>query len=1193
MVQLPGLLDLLRAHPTYRDLLARLRDQKHGGDLGVLRAARPYVLAVLSRDWNAPVIYITARVDRAYNVSEQLPAWLDDSNPVSRFAEPTPLFYERAPWGETALRNRIEALAALMPPDDSQSTETNPLVVASARAVMQRTMPVHQFRQGQLALETGQRHVMDKLLAQMLQLGYEPESMVIEAGKFSRRGGIIDIYPTVADAPLRIEFFDDEIDSLRHFDPETQRSLDPVKRVLIPPAREVLPAEATGVAAHLQEFFAAQPADDMTSAAADAISLSNGTAFPFLEFYLPYVYPNPISLLDYAPDDALIVIEDWAKLRDTIAGIESAGEKSRAEKIAAGELPADYPLPYLSWEMLNDALAERYTLRLGHSDDSARELDVGASTRTRQAVSLQANGSNFRAIFAPENRFGGQLRPMLTHLRQLRNTGDRAVVVTTQAARLTELWHEQEAAIAQRADDIFEAPERKSLIFVEGALREGWRLRLGDGEFHLLTDAEIFGWNRPEPRRRKSAKRKHTPALRHTDLQDGDFVVHMDYGVGRFAGIRRRTLSGVAREYLVVEYAGTDTLFVPIHQADRLTKYVGADDKPPTLSKLGQQDWIRIKSKARQSVEDEARQLLELYARRASAPGFSFAPDTPWQHELEASFPYVETEDQLKAVRDVKVDMERAHPMDRLICGDVGYGKTEVALRAAFKAVMSGKQVAVLAPTTILAQQHYETFSQRLAAFPVKVEALSRFRAKAEQNRIIPQVSNGEIDVIIGTHRLLSNDVQFKDLGLIVIDEEQRFGVKHKEHFKSLRAQVDVLTLTATPIPRTLYMSLTGVRDISMIHTPPDERLPVITHVGTFDDRLVRAAILRELERGGQVFFVHNRVNSIETARENLEEIVPEARLVVGHGQMDERLLAAVMEQFGRGEFDILVSTSIIESGLDIPTANTLIVDRADWFGLAQLYQIRGRVGRSAQQAYAYFFHPTENRLTGEARVRMDTLAEYTELGSGFQIAIRDLELRGAGDILSMRQTGHVAAIGLHLYTQMLGRAVRELKGKDKSTQEIPPDTISETSIVIDLPLTAYLPTDFVPEMAQRLQIYRRIGGLHQREDVAMMRAELRDRFGLLPDAVEGLLYQIDVKLLAQIAGASAVMSRDNRVEIRLPYLAEVDRQQLNAKLGADVRVTRTAVEIPQTDETWQLRLLDLLEQLAREAANARVETGL
>ncbi len=1184
-MQLTGLVDLFRDHSTYRQALHAAR-QHNGDDLGVLRAARPFVLAALTRDWPGPVIYLTARIDRAYNVSEQIPAWLGPDASVCRFAEPTPLFYERGPWGENVIRNRMETLAALMPPGDHDATASPPVVVASARALMARTLPVNQFRKATLVLKVGQRWQVDKLIDRWLKLGYESAQMVIEPGTFSRRGGILDIFPLVDEQPLRIEFFDDEIDSLRHFDPSTQRSLDKVQQAVVLPAHEALPEATPPIAQHLAAYFAALPSPeaDMTSPQADLQDLENGATFPFLEFYLPYIYPNPVSLLDYAPDDALIVVEDWAELRDTILNIEEASEKTRTERMASGLLPHDYPTPYLDWQTLEQALAGRHTLHLG-----------GSEVRDGDEEDDSAHGSEpFRGLFGPENRFGGQLKPMLSEMRQLRGKGDRVVAITTQAARLTELWQEQDASVAPRTQDVLEPPEPRSIRFVEGALREGWRLRLGDGELHLYTDAEIFGWNRPEPRRRKSARRAKAPEAQYADLREGDFVVHMDYGVGRFAGIRRRTLNDVQREYLVVEYAGTDTLFVPIHQADRLTRYVGPDDTPPTLSKLGQADWIKIKSKAKQAVEDEARELLALYAERASALRPPYSPDSPWQHELEASFPYVETEDQLKAVRAVKNDMESPHPMDRLICGDVGYGKTEVALRAAFKAVMDGKQVAVLVPTTILAEQHFDTFKQRLLPFPIQVESLSRFRTKQEQGKILDKLASGEVDIVIGTHRLLSADVLMKNPGLIIIDEEQRFGVKHKEHFKRLRAQVDILTLTATPIPRTMYMSLAGVRDISMIQTPPEERLPVITHVGPLDRRLIRQAVLRELERGGQIYYVYNRVMGIETVRERLEETVPEARTIVGHGQMDNRTLEDVMDAFGRGDYDILVSTSIVESGLDIPNANTLIIERADLLGLAQLYQLRGRVGRSTQQAYAYFFHAGANRLTEETRARMETLAEYTDLGAGYQIAMRDLELRGAGDILSTRQTGHVAAIGLHLYTQMLANAVRDLKGGKTEVAAI----VSDNGVLIDLPMPAYLPADFVPDISQRLQIYRRIGGLTTREEVETMRAELRDRFGPMPPAVEGLLYQIDVKLLAIAAGATAVLARDESAEIRLPYLVEMDRARLEALLrqrvgDENLRVTRTAVQVPLAED-WQLHLLEALGHLSQQyELSRRLATGV
>ena len=1155
MKELSGLLELLRGTGAYRELLHTLRAGARPASQGILRAARGYVLAALSQDWDAPVIYVTGRIDRSYNVSEQLPVWLGETTLIDRFAEPAASFYERAPWGEASIRARIETLSALTAPNGRL------VIVTSARALMQQTLPTALFREHQFTLRRGQRETIEHLIATWLRLGYEPASLVIQPGTFSRRGGIVDIYPPASDMPVRIDFFDDEIDTIRQFDPATQRSSAQIEQITIVPAREALPAHTPALAARLRTWFEGliPTAQDPTSPQEDMALLESGTAFPGMEHYLPHLYEGSASLLDYAPDDALIVLEDGQELRAAVAEIAQRAEETRAEKTAARVLAEDHPRPYLTWDDITAGFSQRPL------------VDFGAHQETT------ADTPGLYRLLAPESRYGGQLKTLLGDVRGLRAAGDRVVTVTVQASRLLELWREQDVLAASLSESIVEAPQPGSITLMEGALQEGFRLRSDQGDLHLLTDAEIFGWSRPEPRRRNVSRRSKAPPIATSDLREGDYVVHVDYGVGRFAGLRRRVLEGIEREYLMVEYGGTDALYVPIHQTDRLTRYVGADDSPPQISKLGQADWSRIKSKAQKAVEEEAQELLALYAARASAPGVAYSPDSPWQLEMEAAFPFIETEDQLRAVRDVKIDMEKPHPMDRLICGDVGYGKTEVAIRAAFKAVVDGKQVAVLVPTTILAQQHYETFRRRVGTFPVRVEALSRFRTRREQTAILQKLAQGEIDILIGTHRLLQSDVTFKDLGLVVIDEEQRFGVKHKEYLKSLRTQVDVLTLTATPIPRTLYMGLTGVRDISMIQTPPEERLPIITHVGTFDDRLVRQAVLREMERGGQVFVVHNRVQSIDVILDKLKRIVPEARIVVAHGQMDGRHLENVMEAFGNGEYDILLATSIIESGLDIPNANTLIVDRADWFGMAQLYQLRGRVGRSAQQAYAYFFHPADNRLTDDARTRLETLSEYVDLGSGYQIAMRDLELRGAGDILSTRQTGHVAAVGLHLYTQMLAQAVSRLKGEQSGKVA---RTLSESAIVIDLPVTAYLPPDYIPELELRLNIYRRIGGLERVEEVEIMHAELLDRFGALPMAVEGMLYQIRVKLLAEAASATAILQRNGRVDIRLPYLAQINRELLELRLGKGTRVTRTSVEIPM-DERWQETLLSILDRLA------------
>ncbi|HLA42869.1 MAG TPA: transcription-repair coupling factor, partial [Aggregatilineales bacterium] len=609
------------------------------------------------------------------------------------------------------------------------------------------------------------------------------------------------------------------------------------------------------------------------------------------------------------------------------------------------------------------------------------------------------------------------------------------------------------------------------------------------------------------------------------------------------------------------------------------SRYVGTDDHPPKFNRIGTQEWQRIRKKASDAAEEIAQELLELYAAREVANGHAFSPDTPWQHELEASFPYVETEDQLKALRDVKADMESPRPMDRLICGDVGYGKTEIALRAAFKAVMDGKQVAMLVPTTILAQQHYQTFSQRVNPFPVKVEMLSRFRTEPQQKDIIEKISRGEVDIVIGTHRLLQRDIVFKDLALVVIDEEQRFGITHKEQLKQLRNELDVLTLTATPIPRTLYMGITGIRDISIINTAPDERLPVATHVGTYDAKLIRQAILREIDRGGQVYMVHNRVHTLRNIETSLRDLVPEASFVVGHGQMDERRLEQVMAEFSTGKHDVLLSTSIIESGLDIPNANTIIVDRADWFGLADMYQLRGRVGRSATQAYAYFFHPAYNKLTDEARARLETVSEETQLGAGFSIAMRDLEIRGAGDMLGKRQSGHIAAVGFHLYTQLLSQAVRRLKKQTRSEGVSAPVNLPMT---IDLPIPTYIPREYIPEIALRIQLYRRLADLHTVEEVEEMRSELADRFGSVPRAVDGLLYQLRVKIMATYAHATSIIQEQGKIGIRLPYLGKVDRYQLQGIIGSAAKVSRTAiwVDLSENEETWMLTLLNVLEKI-------------
>ncbi|MEO1164535.1 MAG: transcription-repair coupling factor [Chloroflexota bacterium] len=1159
-MHLIGLTNLLQRDALFTTQVQNMRNNTRN-DWNIIRSARPFVLATLAHVWDAPIIYLTTTGRQAYNSAEQLPVWLANPARIFRFDEPTPMFYDRLPWDKSVIQDRIDTLQALLfaeyTPADQQ-----PIVVASARALMQRTMPVHRFRKHSQIIQVSQQHEPEVLMKSWLELGYDPVTMVVQPGTFSRRGGLLDIFPTSSDLPVRIEFGFDGVETLRTFNPSTQRTVAKVDDIRIVPAREALPESMPQLATHLEAWFKDHQSDEVTSFINDYEAMQQGNLFPHLEHYLPYVYANPVSVLDYAPDDALIVVDDIGDLENAITVLAEEAETNRDNNIKTGQLPDDFPVPYVAWETIVSDLERATTINF-------------------------ANNAEGKRIFTPNDRFGGQLRPAMRHVRQLREDAQRVVIVSQQVERMANIYQEQDATgYVPKMNELPQAPDIGEMVFVQGELSNGFTMSLGDDTLTLLTDSEIFGWQRPEPRRRKTSKGavKKLPESDYSDWHAGDFVVHVDYGIGRFQGLRTRTVEGNEREYLLVEYASNGMLFVPIHQSDRLTRYVGADDVPPKMNTIGKQDvWTRTKEKARKNAVKEAKELLAIYAKRAKASGHAYAPDTAWQRELEAAFPYVETEDQLRVIREVKKDMETPMPMDRLVCGDVGYGKTEVALRAAFKAVNDGKQVAVLVPTTVLANQHFNTFRNRMTEFPVRVEMLSRFRTKGEISRATTDIAAGKVDIVIGTHRILSDDVTFNDLGLVIIDEEQRFGVKHKSHFKKLRASVDVITLTATPIPRTLYMSMSGVRDISMLQTPPEDRLPVITHVGSFDAKLVRQAVLRELDRGGQAFVIHNRVKSIYQLKEKLEEILPEASVVVGHGQMSGKQLEAVIRDFSKGQYDILLATSIIESGIDMPNVNTLIVDRADWFGMAQLYQIRGRVGRSATQAYAYFFHAGTKKLTEEARERLETLAEYTELGSGFQVSVRDLELRGAGDILSTKQTGHVATVGLQLYTQLLQQAVRELKGDAGLLDTADTDTKQSHEserIIIDLPLPTYIPEDWIPEMALRLQLYRRIASLQTVDDIANMEAELRDRFGILPPAVEGLLYQIRIKLMAADINATAVQKPRQEILIKLPWLQSVNRTALAYELGDDIEVSRTAVELRFDEAQWQDRLMDILKQL-------------
>lgn len=1144
------LLDMIQRSPEFSQL-HDLTSQPvlTNVSLGIPRAVRTPVAAALAKEVRGPVVLVVSRTERMLMMMEEIPAWAPEIH-IFPFPVPSPLFYDMAAWGPRTIRQRIQTLAALTVDRQPGAPEEHPslhptLIIVPVRAMMTRTLAPRQFIKNSRWIKTGGTIQLEPFLRFLVENGYQTTSLVTESGQFSRRGGILDLWPPAESLPIRIELFGDEIDSMREFDPSTQRSVNRLQYFRVTPAREGLPS-------YYQEEWRDWLHEDENEQKPDD-----------LEFFLPWMNPTMSGLLDFLPKGSLILFEDKQNIEDIISDIEEHAIAYLEDQAQAEIVPADMPRPYLTLAEINDTAERHHTVDLGtFSADSP--VDILLSDH-----------------FIPGPRFGGQLRPLLEHLGERVVRHETVIIVSRQAKRLADLYAQENSTHPLR-DTLPSSLSSGDLVFIQGSLSEGWIFNSSQlGKVHLLTDAELFGWARPIARRRPVVRAK-APESDYADLRRGDIVVHIDFGIGIFNGLVERTLDNQRREFLLVEYSDGDQVYVPIHQADRITRYVGADGATPKLSRLGTQEWERVKIKAREAVEEVARDLLELYSNRNTVRGYAFSADTTWQRELESSFPYIETDDQLRAISAVKNAMEIPRPMDILICGDVGYGKTEVALRAAFKAVMDGKQVAMLVPTTVLAQQHFHTFKQRLAAFPVEVEMLSRFRSRSESAKILQKLKKNQVDIVIGTHRLLQPDVQFKDLGLLIIDEEQRFGVTHKEYLKQKRTEVDVLTMTATPIPRTLYMALTGARDILTINTPPEERLPVITHVGPYDPRLIRQAILRELDRGGQVFFVHNRVMTIKAVLRRLERLVPEAKIVIGHGQMHEAKLSNAMEAFSSGEVDVLLSTSIIESGLDIPNANTLIVDRADFFGLAQLYQLRGRVGRGAARAYAYFFrHPTV-KITDEAYTRLEIFAEHTQLGAGYSLAMRDLELRGAGDILGTRQHGHISAIGFHLYTRLLAESIRRKKSEMESTMEIPPglpQTAMPISVTIDLPLASTIPEEYVPDRQLRLQLYRRMSELRSESEIHALASELKDRFGELPVDVENLLYQLRVRMFASKADLLSISTENGQILLQLPE--SWPRERL-IDLGKDIRLSKRGLWLSRREiSNWQDRLIELILSLA------------
>ena len=990
------------------------------------------------------------------------------------------------------------------------------VIVTTSRA-LQDALPARDiFATAFHVLKQGDEVEPDAVEALLCRGGYQRVALVEVKGEFARRGDILDVYPLTADTPARLEFFGDELDAIRAFDATTQRSTEPLDAAALSPMRELLATEVS------LDFWQAQTEEllqtnatpqlvqtvrQMTQRLTASLSDEPASLGDELTAYLPLLCPETANLIDYLPDDLCVVRVEpqWQKREAAQRFEEMQTLYQQTNRIdSSASMPQEVPKQQVSELVL--------------PPDKLFVPFAAVEERLAAYPVLCASVASPRGNLAPEVlQFGmkplalprGNYQTVLTHLHNWVREGYDVVMFCEspqQAKRVSEMLAERDIVLKR--------------INV-GAISHGFL----DASQHLvvISEEELFGSRRHHRPHRPKSVQDGTPILSLMDLKVGDYVVHVSHGIAIYDGIRRLALDGgsqdstLQQDFLVLKYSSGDILYVPTDQVDMVQKYIGSheDSRKPRVDKLGGADWHRRKARAKASIEQMADELLKLYAVRQARQGYAFPEEVPWQAEFETLFPYQETEDQIRAIEDVTADMETERPMDRLICGDVGYGKTEVALRAAFKAVMAEKQVAVLVPTTILALQHYDTFEKRFKPFPVQVEILSRFRTPKEIKQVKAGLGDGTVDIVIGTHSLLSKTVAFANLGLLVVDEEHRFGVKHKERIKQLKETVDVLTLTATPIPRTLHMSLVGIRDFSLINTPPANRMPIQTHVMPYTPEVIREAILAELARDGQVFFVHNRVQSIQTVAQTLQQLVPEARVAVAHGQMPERELESVMLEFVRHKHDVLVCTMIIESGLDIPNVNTILIDRADALGLAQLYQLRGRVGRADVQAYGYLFYPQNQVITEGAQKRLRVIEEFTELGSGFKIALRDLEIRGAGTLLGAEQHGHIVTVGYELYCKLLEEAVQKLKGEEVEEQV-------ETRI--RLPVEAYLPDDYVPDSRQKVALYKKIAALKSDEALQELRAELMDRYGAIPKPAAMLLAIASLKPLCQRLSITAIV---------------------------------------------------------------------
>lgn len=1084
---------------------------------GLAGSSRQVLIAALQEDVQRPMLVVTHNMFSAQKIVEDLQECLS-AEQVLLYPANELVAAEAAISSPETLAQRMDVLIKL-------SKGYRGIVVVPFSGV-RRYLPSSQvIAEAQIAINVGDVLPLEAFIRKMTALGYTRADRVESRGEMSVRGGIVDFFPLTTEKAYRIEWFGDDVDSIRTFDPADQRSTDQYDSFIIPPCQEILAdgARMEAAARHAESLIEAQ-LDKMTDRTAkdrmrselgaELEKLREHVYFPEIYKYISLLYPERQTIVDYMPSDTLLILDEPTRLIETAKQLERDEAEWSLHLLQNGKSLPGFVLARPTDDILHSRPFPTLFLSL-----FLRQIP---HTQPQNIVNVMSRSMQ---------NFHGQMNLLKSEMERWRKIGANIIMLAGNAERMDRMRR-----VLQ--DYSIEPPH-----LLEGNLQSGFELP--GSHLVVITEGEMFSQKQRKARRIDKKVDNAERIKSYTELKVGDYVVHHNHGIGKYVGIGTLEIAGIHRDYLHILYAGGDKLSVPIDQIDMIQKYVGSEEKEPKVNKLGGSEWTKAKSKARASVKDIADDLIKLYAQRQAAPGYAFGEDTSYQQEFEAMFPYDETRDQLRAIEEIKKDMEKPQPMDRLLCGDVGYGKTEVAVRAAFKAAMESRQVAVLVPTTILAQQHYETFKERFSGYPINVQVLSRFRSRKEQNETIKGLKNGTIDVVIGTHRLLSQDIIFKQLGLLIVDEEQRFGVSHKEKLKKLKTNVDVLTLTATPIPRTLHMSMLGVRDLSVIETPPENRFPVQTYVVEHSAALVREAVERELARGGQVYYLYNRVQGIYQMAEQINALVPDAKVAVGHGQMSEQELEKTILDFLDGESDVLVSTSIIETGVDIPNVNTLIVHDADKMGLSQLYQLRGRVGRSNRIAYAYFTYQRDKVLTEVAEKRLQSIKEFTELGSGFKIAMRDLSIRGAGNLLGAEQHGFIASVGFDMYSQMLADEIAKRKA-EMGGQEVQEE--KQTSTTIDISIDAYLPSEYIYDSIQKIEIYKKVSVIRTLEESDDLVAELIDRFGDLPQAVENLLAVARLKVYGSMYGIEMISQKGDDLNLRFAASEKprIDRKRVD-----------------------------------------------